>query len=369
MANIASLYSSRVGPDHIGTWGNTSTSVSEQLRSLSSSYEYKVDGSSYMTIFTPQETGAITDCWVKVNSFVGTWSNTDQAINVEIREGLSGSNRPGHTLVGSFTMSLDSSVTGWVSQSNINVPVSESRLYSLVIGDADGSSANHVRMSVSTNFPGTNPIGINNTTVQSNDGFTTAGASSVGAASIAFKQSGIMYATLGYSSIGTVASSNTERGNLFKPPFPCVLVGFKTLADATINFTTGSIKLYTGLSTLPKSSDVTINYELQPATLVSATTPLNQFVTFPARYHKVLSPTQWYRLVFLTGTAGVTVPRKATIGGNPSPELLTALQPFGGNCYWTEESSGNWVDDTTSLSLLSPILVPATLSKNSAYYA
>jgi hypothetical protein len=136
---------------------------------LNSAYSFGVSGAAFFSGFIAQESATLTDFWLFVNSFVGTWGSTDQQINVEIRHGLTNSNIPGSTLVGSFAITLTAGVTGW-KKHTLGSPImlQAGGFYTFVVADNDGSAANHVVMrgrggasaSLETMLAGVHPTGV-----------------------------------------------------------------------------------------------------------------------------------------------------------------------------------------------------------------
>lgn len=366
MANTSYVYSARYGPSYISVNGPSSTSTVPANLALRPAYTYKTTGSAFFSPIAFQDTGNITECWVKVIGYSGSWASTDRKINIELRNGLSGSNRPGATLTNAFTMSLNGTTTGWIKQTGLSVPVTGSKFYSVVVTDYDSTSANYVTLGYRFSNPGSTaiPPGGFAGTIYTLDGYKTVGTNVGDAPGIVLKQNGVYYSGCVFTSITTTTTGVYERGLRFKVPIPLTLIGYNVIGDNTSPWGTGSIRLYDD-NTLPGGTPL-MKFNLNAANLLAGTSPMPGICPFASTLHYTLNSNTWYRFVIKPGQSATT-PRKAIMSGNTPSELLTAVMPFNGNCYATEDSGGQWLNQSSSLYLIYPILVPPSLTKTSTF--
>lgn len=321
---------------------------------LDSAYTYGSAGDAYTWGFVALETANLTDLYVKVVSYTGTWASTDGVINFTIREGLNGTRIPGTTIVGSGTITLDGSTTGWIKKSGLSISLTAGKLYFIVVYDADGGATNYVTMAIGTNSntSGVDSIGRYGTT---SNGFSTAYVSSGGLGCFVVKVGSSVLAGGTFDSIATVTSGTYERGMYFIPDEDCTLIGVMQIVDVQQLFQGNTLNLYNG-TTAPGGSTL-LSYTTPSTTLGGASSDIPLGVSLPTPYD--LTANTAYRLVMSLASAATT-PRKCSIGGSPDSTILAASIPFDGNCYWTHDNSGSWSDDTAAMCQFGPILVPKT---------
>lgn len=352
------------------TWKSLSGAFSEDIAAtlpfsvvagtlaLDSAYTYASAGDAAFFTFIPRASANLTEFQLKVSSYTGTWANTDGVIDVEIREGLANTGIPGTTLTGSFTITLDGSTTGWIHKTGVSIALVAGRMYSVVIADADGGASDFVTL---TYKYGTlvNSV-ISDRVYTTTNGYSTAGTSNGVAIAMAWQVGDDWYGGSGYDTAAVVASGTYERGIRFRVKENCTLVGIECLNAPTvlINTATSTSKwnLYAD-ATAPLGTAL-MSYE-PPSTTYTGTQPAVGKLQFPTASHYDLEKDTWYRLV-LEPNPALTVPRKVTINGSPDADLLIAMMPFLGDCHWTEDTAGSWVDDTASTPHMSAILVPTT---------
>lgn len=320
---------------------------------LNTPYVFNVSGNAHAFVFSPIESGDLTDFWVRVVSYTGTWALTDGVINVEVRLGFNGSNRPGLTLIGAFTIVLDGSYLGWVKKSGLAIPLVAGQLYTIVIADADGG-VNFVTIArANSNQSGAfNNHGGNLTTA---NGFSSA-ASGSAATSYALKCHGVRYGGCNFTVLGTMGNNVLARGNKFKLDDPMTCIGcLIPLSFIAANWT---IKIFAdgvGPGGSPLLSLTKLNW-----TVNGATSPVHGFISFGNSNHVDLRPDTWYRIVIIP-TANSAFPSKYGVGGSPDADVLAASLPFGGNFFSTVETGpSTWADDTAHVQAFTPVLVPRT---------
>lgn len=325
---------------------------------LDSAYLYGSSGDAFFLTFVPQESGTLTDIQVRVASYSGTWGSTDGNIDVEIREGLAGNNIPGTILVSSFAVTLDGSTTGWIHITGLSVSLVASRMYSIVIGDADGGATNYVTVNYRYGTGlGSVITGRLNTTI---NGYATGGTNQTGAVSVAFKIGSDWYGGQAIDSVATTTSGAYMRGARFKVFDNCTLIGINLTNDSSLLYnntsSTSSFVLFAD-ATNPTGSPL-MSFQMAQSSY-SGTSPQTSILQFPASSQYDLVKDTWYRIVYRpTGVA--TTPRKAGISGSPDTDLLTAMIPLGGNYYWTQSAGTAWIDESTNTPTMSPVLVPNT---------
>lgn len=342
-----------------GWWrGHNPSGTSEGTVALNAgSYSYGSGGHAVMLCawLNPQA-GNLTDFWIKVKSFNGTWGSTDGVINWEIREGYVATRRPGGTLVASGTITLDGSTTGWKKVSPTPVALNAYGFYSLIIYDSDGGATNYVTLV--SRCSGT--VGSEDTPMCSEfgvttDGFSTAFSTTSGLPAVFLKIDGRFIVGSAWDATATVASGTYHRGICFTPPENCTLIGCWCRTDSNILVSHGK-KLFSG-STLPGGT--------ADKTWAAGTSSVTG--SAPAMTTQIFDEADWVNLVAGTTyrfvvdhSASVTTPRKTTISGSPDADQIAALLPFNGAYYWTEDSGGAWVDDTDAIAQFGPILIPNT---------
>lgn len=333
-------------------------SVTSATQPLNSAYTYGSAGAAMFTTFQARESANLTDFWIRVSSYTGTWGSTDGKIKVEIREGLNGTGIPGTTLTASFDVTLDGSTTGWIKKSGLSISLTAGKIYCIVIGDPDGGGTNYVTVvagygSSLVVVPMVSDSAVRTTT----NGFSTAASGGTPAMCYVAKIGSQLICGSGYDTRATTASSTNERGLRFQVPEKCTLIGVRWPTDGAAAFGSHAFKLYSG-STNPGGSTVK-TWASVASTLASGTTPLPSTYMFPSADWVDLDAGTTYRMVF-DPASNQTVPRKSTVGGSPDADVKAALGGGNGQWYWTEESGGAWSDDAASYPEFTPILVPAT---------
>ena len=319
------------------------------------------------TDFVAQETGNITDVWVKVKTYSGTWASTDGVINCEVRLGRNGTGKPGTSVVGSFTITLDGSTTGWIKKTGLTIAVTAGTLYTFVFGDADGGGTNYVTLvrSYANSGSAAGMTVIGPFQYSTTDGYATAGSVSTTPICMAMKIAGEMIGGTVISAIASHASNTKERGIKFTPPANCTLVGFQYAIDnaGSLGYTW---KLYDG-ATNPGGTTL-MTYTPAAWTLGGASAVLNKNFIFPAASRYNLTKDQTYRFV-LDPTSNYDIPRVVTIGGSPDSDILGVGFVWG--AHQTDEATGVWTDTTDSHPLIGLIIVPnadAVLAGNGHAY-
>lgn len=325
---------------------------------LDSAYTYNSGGDCTAMAYVANETGNLTDIWFKVISFNGTWSSTDQNINLSVREDQSTSNKPGTTLLGDETITLNSAVTGWVKHTLVTpIELAVNKLYYIILADADGGVTNYVTIGRSFTNVSINPV---TSQVSSPDGFIT--PSSSGAPYYIIKHAGVIRATSAILDTGATTTSGTyARGHRFRLPFDVTLVGAVSNTNSEGFLNSGyTCKLFAD-TTAPGGTPL-MSYNPTVVT-TGGTAPAVQGVVFPQASCVALSKNTWYRFV-VTRAASGTLPRK-NYSTATDTELITSALPLGGDFYYTQDTGGSWVDSTDALCQIFPLFAPSYSSSGS----
>ena len=331
----------------------------ETTLALDSAYTYASAGDAVMFNFVPQESANLTDFWIKVTGYTGTWGSTDGVINVEIRQGLNGSSIPGTTATGTFTITLDGSTTGWIKKTGLSIALTAGQMYSVVIGDADGGGVNFVTIAVryTVNLVATLTPILRAVTTATN-GFSSAGTESSQQPAFCAKVGSIVYGGSGVSSVAASSSNSNEKGMRFQPTEDCTLVGY-VISNVPSNFYTSNITAFKTYADGTAPGGTTLS-SVAPQTIASGTTPAPNVILVPAASRVDLIGGTWYRSAVDPST-NITFPSKCTVGGSPDADVLSVSFPFNGNAHYIEESGGSWDDSqTTVIPTFGPVLLPKT---------
>jgi hypothetical protein len=350
--------------------GGASTTAGETTTALDSAYTYNSAGDAFAVVFRAQETGNLTDIYLKVKQFNGTWGSTDQALNIEVREGTVATGRPSATLTGSTTLTLDGVTTGWTNKSGLTIALTAGKIYWIIVSDADGGAVNFATIvsdydASVTGAPNGTAFAL--TFYTTSDGFSTGGASISGLPTLILKAGGVTYGGSGFDTIATTANNTVERGIRFKLSEKCTLAGVvaTTSVDHAFLRNGSAINLYAD-GTAPGGTPLLA--VTTATTTWSGTSPNAPAYFFPSSSWADLQKDTWYRLTVVP-SVNSTTPYKATIGGNPDSTVRTALLPFNGNAHWIEASGGAWDDSqTNSIPFFGPILAPNTDSAGGGSY-
>lgn len=322
---------------------------------LNSPYRYASSGNAYSLSFQISDSGLMTDLYVYLQSYTGTWGSTDGKINYDVRKGLASNFVPGTGCVGSGSITLDGSTTGWIRTSGLSIPLDKNTLYFITIGDYDGNASNYVTMVHGIGSINQQAYGTFSTT----NGFTT--GSSVGsvASPIAIQVTGKWYLGGMYETYGTIASTTGAIGNKFQVPEDCLCIGVFTSIDSPYAATGNVIKIFDGATNPYGTPMKSIRCKVYD---VGGTT-VGQVFMFADEDCVQMAATGIYR-VTIEIAAGSTIPRKRTALGVLDTNLLR-LRAINGSMHWCEASGANsWADNPQACSLMVPILVPYTIQPN-----
>lgn len=321
---------------------------------LDSAYTYNSAGDCFGWFFVASESADLTEIIFYIKAVAGTGS-TNGTLNWEVRESNAATDKPGSTLVASGTWATDGT-TGWKTISGITASLTAGKYYWVVIGDSDGDGTNNVTISASSgsgSFSASGTLVAN--FVSSTNGFTS--SSYVARLPFgAFKVGSVWHGGWPFNAMSTVTSGTYERGCRFKLREPMTLVGFNDPQDVSAASSGYLSKIYAD-ATAPGGTPL-LTYTC-PTYTVTGTRPNGTRVIIPAASRIDLDAETWYRCVIKPASSAST-PRKNTGPGTFPSSLKTACFPNSGDCYWTEESGGAWVDDSSALCMFGPLLVPKT---------
>lgn len=326
---------------------------------LDSAYTYGSAGDAYMFNFVPETSGNLTDLWLYVYGYTGSWASTDGVIDVEIREGMNGSRIPGTTLTTSFTVTLDGTTTGWIKVSGLSIALTAYKVYCIVVADKSGGGTNYVTMGRNASgYSTAAPVNISSA-CYSTGGFASAGTSTSAMACVAFKYDGRMHGGAIFTAFNTITAGTYARGNIITPNEPMNLVGGQWVYDNSAIFSGGTFKLFGG-STVASGSPLA-SWTIPSTTLNSASADLPYVILFdPATYYTLNAGTT-YKFVIVPASSAST-PRKLTQPANSDSDLRS-LVPL--SAYFCYDNSDTWVTDADSLLLLVPIVIPVASSGGS----
>lgn len=332
--------------------------VTETSFALNAAYAYNTGGAgvALYTFFAP-ETADLTDFYVLVKSYAGTWGATDGNIDWAIHEGLAATNRPG-SVVASGTLTLDGT-TGWKKKSGLTVGLTAGRFYTLVVSDADGGGTNFVTLTCRYGDAVGLGIGRSQTIITTTNGFSSAGSSVNGCPSCAVKIGGRWYGGSYHDTVSAVTTGTYRRGVRFRPVQDMVVAGVIVNTDTTALSGGHTFELIA--DSQPPSGSKIRTWAPPSTSTGGGTNPHPSSIIFPSADWQIVEKDTWYRFVILLASS-LTVPRKATSAASPPTELIEACQPFNGCCHWTNDSSGSWVDEPASMCLMGPLLVPRSAS-------
>ena len=329
---------------------------------LNTNYTYNSAGKGAAWFFISSETANLTDIIFYVKTVNGTGS-TDGVLNWEVREGIASNFKPGSTLTASGTWTTDGT-TGWKTISGLTASLTAGKYYWVVIADADGDGTNNTTVVLGSSNGSTSPINMVSWCSSTSNGFSTPSSTTAvmfGAVKIGSTWQG----GWPFNSMTTVTSGTYERGMRFRLREAMTLVGFIDPQDAIMNVSGNISKIYAD-ATAPGGTTL-LSYTA-PTFTISGTAPAGTRIIIPVTSRIDLAAETWYRCV-LKPSSSVTTPRKVVGPGTFPTDLKTACFPCNGDCYWTNESGGTWVDDTSSLSLFAPLLVPKTASAGSGTHS
>lgn len=299
--------------------------------------------------FISPDTANLTDIWFPIISYTGTWGNTDSVINYNIYDTLSANYLPSNVIY-SGTLTLDGDTTGWVHISGLSHSLTSGKFYIFALHDADGNSTNYI--TIIRNLSNSNTIvslNMVNNYYTNND--WTSGATSGGCGAFMLKIGNHFIGGGASRAVSTVTSGTYERGILFTPTHPCILVGVNNVIDNTL-YNQRQFKLYNS-NTLPGGTALK-TWTNDSWAAVGTTSP-NDTLFDEDDFYKLIKGKE-YRFIFKP-SANLTVPRVVSTYSNVDDDLRRWYKPWNGQYKYTYESDGNWIDDNDSLWNCGPILM------------
>lgn len=332
------------------------------------SFDLSSTGTFYGQPISPTESSNLTELWVFIDSYGGTWSNTDQAINFTVYQDISSNYTPDTTnVVATGSIDLTGSLTGWNGASGLAISLTAGELYYIAIHDVDGGVSDYVTVIRDVRSSTGTGISLANSAAGS---YTTNSWSSVTSNAypcpMMYKIGSVYYGCC-MMSASTTSSNTEERGNIFTPPDDCTLVGFVRAIDLGIwDDSAGlTLKLYEdgnnpGGTTLKTWSPLWNDG--------GATYPLPDVTVFPESDRVDLTGGTSYRLVF-DYTSSLTTPRLTSVDHAWTGEAQTIgrrVLQGSFNLHATRENAGTWVDDEDATYLMVPLITLKTAAASSS---
>jgi hypothetical protein len=301
----------------VGGYGYSTTSVA-----LNSAYVFNSSGGAYFQPFEFAEDGTITDVWVAVTRYSGTWSLTDKKILVEIRYHVDSTNIPGDLVTnGSLEVDLSSSPTGWVKASfpGGSLPsVDSDTPMVVVVGDPDGGATNYVTMTCA--MRSASPA--SHTPYSTTDGFRSSPTAVSYPSPLCVKHAGVMYGGSLWLGSSNTTSNTRKRGFILTPDRDIAICGVTTAANR-------EWRVY-GNDQLPNDTPL--------YTWTANANYVGEFTDrwFPTEY--TLKANTTYKVVFVpsVNTSFGYFPTLANADSD-----IYSLFPFNGNCGWIEQVNGS----------------------------
>jgi len=304
---------------------------------------------SYAMGFICPETGNLTDLWLNIASFTGTWGSTDGVINYDIFTGQAANSRPATPATYTGTITLAGTEAGWVRKTGLTHALTAGVYYYIAFRDADGDGSNYVTVNRSSTGGSTDYVLGAVTT----DSWASGATASL--PNIAAKIGGTMIGGLAFHTTATLTNNRNERGVVFTPPEDSWLAGVASITDPVTVVTDHVLKVYaTGVN--PGGTPLT-TWTNPTISSSGSIVPFSKI--FPVSTWWPLTKDTEYRFVLYPAT-NTTVPRSVSASPGLDADLRAAFKPFGGNWSFTIESSGAWADDADKLFNMVPILVPRT---------
>lgn len=318
---------------------------------FSSAYAYATSGNAVAWALLPSESANLTDFYFYCTAVAGTGTTT---LRWEIREGLNGSSIPGTTLIASGG-SITVNATGWQLITGLSVALTAGKLYMLVIADPSGNVTNNITI---YSGAGSGSSSARKTSQGSN---TTAGFASGNTGQAkqfygAVKIGADWIGGLSVDTTGGVTSGTYERGCRFRLAAPMTFIGLMDAASDAYVMQGAVISLYDD-NTAPLGTPLT-SFTLPTFTLGGGTAPANGPIVFPVASWYDCAPNVWYRMQ-LKPASNSAVPRKSTGAATIPANVRAATFPLGGDCYWSQNTSGSWVDDANAMGVMGPVFVPS----------
>lgn len=325
--------------------------ISSITLALNSAYTYNSAGDAYAPRMQFADDGALDAIWLYIDSYTGNWANTDELLNLELREVDTTVFKPG-TLVtnGAKTLDLTGAPTGWqkftIAATKPNIV--QGRPYAIVIGDADGGASDFVTIGVRAGHSdGYSSSSVTTTT----DGFSSVNSNSANSPTICVEVAGLFYGDA-LRSLTTRASSSLRYGNTYKFPSDVEIIGAIQSID---NFLDNGVFEIFLASQAPADTPQRVFGALH-ANLVNARIGAALFDI--GEVFTMLKDVEYYFV--LNKDTALTVPREGSIGTGTDASLETLL-PLAGDCHEVAEVSGSpntFVETASKIAMLGLIGSP-----------
>ena len=336
--------------------GNTTTSATSFA--LNTAYSWTAPGSALNTgkavatslIVDATGDNRLTDVWINVLSFSGTWSNTDQNIQISLHIGSALDRIPG-ALLYTQNIALVAGQVGWYKLTISASPtLTPSTPYYLVVSDSDGGATNFVTLNVAFGVISYGE-GASNTTLV---GWANnaVGTFVTPPTLIMCKVGGIVYGGIPLTTISTIANDTLPVGITLQFESDMELMGIATNTSTSI-WNGATVKLYKA-SVLPSGTPEATWGSFNSSGLFRIDQKMVPLTPFTMQKNVL------YYLILQKGVAAVA-PRIFTSNGAIDADLRT-LFPLQGKCYAVRKTSAildTWTEDPTSMYNIAALVRPS----------
>lgn len=297
-------------------------------QSLNSAFSYGSSGAGIALPFISAASGTLTDIWVPVDSYNGTWGSTDGKIQVGLYNASSTARKPGTVIGTPEDLTLSAGTTGWYRKT-LATPLSLTAYtqYCIVVGDSDGGATNFVKLGL--NCGASSLLAINSNEWTTSNGFSTAGSSNGLSPLICYKVNGIVYGGMPVMNVATTASDSLPVGNAFTFDQMVDVIGVGLITDQ--NSVQGStVKIFK--STTAPSGSPEVSWVV-PSSALSFT----DYLQYPVAAFTLQAGIKYYA-VLAKGSA-LTVPRLASNPNGGMDSDLQKLFPLEGRCFGVKKDA------------------------------
>jgi hypothetical protein len=309
---------------------------------LDSNYIYGTSGDALGGTFVLDEDRTLTEFYFVASAKQGTG-----AINWEIRSGFGAANNKPGSLVSGATGTVNFSaitVDNWTKVSGLSINLSKHVYYTIVLGDADGSTSNfvtlrtNVRQATSSLFAGSH--------ISTADGFATAGTSTNYPAVLAAKFSdGFVCAGAPIRATSSLTSNVVLRGIKITLPAngPAIVLSGVTHLSNTLGGMT--VHVLKGAGSIPTDISSPFWSYTFPSSIDYSTTQQVPVLLFPEPLAKLVGGETYY--IVIKPDANSVIPSKTTSYGGMDSDLRKLISGhFGISCVHVLEATGStWTED------------------------
>ena len=338
--------------------GDANTTTNAISFALNTAYSWIAPGSALNTgravaaslIVDATGDRRLTEVWINVLSFSGTWASTDQNIQISLHIGSALDRVPGASLY-TQNLALVAGQAGWYKLT-VSAPPTLSAYtpYYVVVSDSDGGATNFVTLNVAFGVISYGE-GASNTTLvgwANNTGGTSLAPPTL----VMCKVGGIMYGGIPLTTVSTIANDTLPVGIALQFESDMELMGVATNTSSSI-WNGATVKLYKA-SVLPSGTPEATWGPFNNAGLFRIDQKMVALAPFTVQKDML------YYLIVQKSTAAVA-PRIFTSNGAIDADLRT-LFPLQGKCYAVRKTSAildTWTEDPTSMYNIAALVRPS----------